>query len=368
MPSSRGSRRGQAGGDVLTRRRMLGLAVVLCVSAIVGWLIFRDARTPAVKAAGPTRELRVPTPGPLTHDASRPRKQGRVIRVPRRSPAVGLRIIRVTEPGQVIRVNGTTEPRTLTAIIRYPAQGPPGAVDLLDAPFVRPATRLPLILFGHGFAVTPAPYSRLLAAWARAGYVVAAPVFPLENANAPGGPRESDLVNQPRDMSFVISNLLAAAKARGGVFAGTIDPQRIAVAGQSDGGDTALAAAFDPTARDPRVKAAVILSGAEDPFAPAFAFDPTGIALLATQGTADTVNPPSMTDAFFSAAASPKFLLELSGASHQPPYTQPGPELTTVTRVTITFLNAYLKLDAIAKQRLLSSRIAGKDALLRISP
>ncbi len=72
----------------------------------------------------------------------------------------------------------------------------------------------PQIVFGHGFAVTPATYYLLLRAWARAGYVVAAPVFPKENAQAPGGPDESDLVNQPRDMSFVITCMLVAAVGR----------------------------------------------------------------------------------------------------------------------------------------------------------
>ncbi len=57
--------------------------------------------------------------------------------------------------------------------------------------------RCPLIVFGHGFAVTPAYYWRLLRSWAQAGYVVAAPVFPLENQHAPGGPNEADLANQP---------------------------------------------------------------------------------------------------------------------------------------------------------------------------
>jgi hypothetical protein len=41
----------------------------------------------------------------------------------------------------------------------------------------------------------PATYASLLLAWARAGYVVAAPVFPLTNASAPGGANESDLVS-----------------------------------------------------------------------------------------------------------------------------------------------------------------------------
>ena len=52
-------------------------------------------------------------------------------------------------------------------------------------------------------------YERLLDAWARAGYVVAAPSFPLTQKHVPGGRRERDLVNQPGDMSFVISRMLA---------------------------------------------------------------------------------------------------------------------------------------------------------------
>ena len=95
--------------------------------------------------------------------------------------------------------------------IRYPAGGRRPASTVPRAPAARRGP-FPLVVFGHGFAVTPAPYAPLLRAWARAGYVVAAPIFPLENANAPGGPNESDLVNQPRDMSFVITRMLAAER------------------------------------------------------------------------------------------------------------------------------------------------------------
>lgn len=374
-----GNHRGRAGGEVRTRRRVIALVLVLCASGILGWLIYRDTATSSSKSARATSDLRLPTPTSSAQPSARARTPAHTtppaLRRPpfrtmrRQPPAVGLRIVRLVDPRRVIHnANGTAGPRTLITIVRYPAQGQPGAVDLADAPFARPATGLPLIVFGHGFAVTPAPYSRLLVAWARAGYIVAAPVFPLENSNAPGGPKEADLVNQPGDMSFVISSLLAAANVRGSVFAGMIDPRRIAVAGQSDGGDTALATAYDPSVRDPRIAAAVILSGAEDPFAHAFAFSSIGPALLATQGTADTVNPPSMTNAFYNIAPSPKYLLELLGASHQPPYTQPGPQLATVERVTIAFLGAYLKLDARAGQRLLSRTLAGPDAVLHARP
>jgi hypothetical protein len=88
-------------------------------------------------------------------------------------------------------------------------------------------------------------------------------VFPLENANAPGGPDESDLINEPTDTRFVISRLLQANSAGSGPLAGLIDSTHIAVTGQSDGGETALAVAYSRDFRDPRVGAAVILSGAE---------------------------------------------------------------------------------------------------------
>src|SRR6202035_5291617 len=97
--------------------------------------------------------------------------------------------------------------------VRYPALGAPAATDIAGAPPARAEGPFPLIVFGHGFAVTPATYSRLLQSWTRAGFVVAAPVFPLGNARAPGGPNEADLVNQPADMSFVISHMLAATAA-----------------------------------------------------------------------------------------------------------------------------------------------------------
>ncbi len=227
--------------------------------------------------------------------------------------------------------------------MRYPALEGPRGSDLPNAPPARGSGPFPLIVFGHGFAVTPALYAPLLRAWAAAGYVVAAPVFPLANANAPGGPNESDLPNQPADMRVVISRLLAAAEAPSGPLSGLIAQQSIAVAGQSDGGDTALAVAYDPRFRDPRVGAAMILSGAEIPGIGGFQIPPGGPPLLASQGTADTINPPSATDAFYGSAPVPKYLLELWGASHLSPYSSQQPQLGVVQRVTIAFIDHYLK-------------------------
>lgn len=263
---------------------------------------------------------------------------------PPSSFAVGLRLLHLVDTSRTITLaNGTTEPRPLLTEVRYPALGAPDRTDLPDAPAARADGPFPLVIFGHGFDVTPALYARLLQSWARAGYVVAAPVFPLENADASGGPDESDLTNQPADMSFVISRLLADSSSGSGPLAGLLDPAKIAVAGQSDGGDTALAVAYDRDYRDPRVRAVVILSGAEIPGAGGFTFPPGSPPLLATQGTADTVNLPSATSMFFDAAQRPKYLLSLIGAEHLPPYSYQQPQLAIVERVTSAFLDGYLK-------------------------
>ena len=226
-------------------------------------------------------------------------------------------------------------PRRLVTVVRYPeaTTGPVG-----------------LVVFGHGYAVTPAYYFRLLRTWAAAGYVVAAPVFPLSNLHATGGPDEADIVNQPRDMSFIITRLLAVSAGHSGPLAGLIAPDRVAVAGQSDGAATALAVASDSRYRDSRVRAAIILSGAEILGGTYFA--PGTPPLLATQGTADQLNRPHYTYAYFAAARRPKFLLKLLGAGHLPPYTNEQPQLGIVERVTIDFLNRYLDGDTGAGDQL----------------
>jgi dienelactone hydrolase len=253
---------------------------------------------------------------------------------------------------RVVTFGDAARGRRLVTIVRFPrARGP-----------------FALIVFGHGFAVTPGPYSALLRAWARAGYVVAAPVFPFGNAHAAGGPNEQDLVNQPRYMSFVITRMLAASRARSGFLAGRIDSRKIAVSGQSDGGDTALAVAYDPRYQDPRVGAAVILSGAEIPYLSAIRFTSPSPPLLAIQGTADTINPPSFTNTFFDAAPPPKYLVKLLGAPHLPPYTGMEPQLGIVERVTIDFLGYYLKGRSRALKRMAAAAAVPGTATLTAHP
>jgi dienelactone hydrolase len=258
---------------------------------------------------------------------------------------VRVRVLRFVDRSRTVELpGGTRVPRRLETVVSYPSTGRPH----------------PLVVFAHGFALTPKRYAALLSAWAAAGYVVAAPVFPLTNTAAPGGPKEADIINQPRDVRFVITSLLALSRRPSSILGGEIDPTRIAIAGHSDGGITALAVAFDSRYRDRRVRAAIVLSGASMPGMGEF--PRRGPPLLAVLGTADPFNAPATTSAYFRLARRPKFLLWLLGASHLQPYTDQQPQLGIVERATTAFLDHYLKgrpLDAF-------ERAARSSALTRL--
>jgi dienelactone hydrolase len=279
--------------------------------------------------------------------------------------AVGEIVIRFTDRSRLVRFPGRRPaPRPLGVVVRYPALGDPARVDIRQA---APATAdgpFPLIVFGHGFNVTPDTYSRLLQAWAQAGYVVAAPVFPVTNAHAPGGAHEPDLVNQPTDMSFVISRMLASNVAGYGILSGLIRPDEIAVAGHSDGGSTALAVAYNSRYIDRRVRAAMILSGAKIPGVRGYHFRAARRPLLAVQGTADRSNFPASTSDYFRVAPPPKFLLSLLGATHLAPYATQQPQLGIVERETIAFLDDYLKGLAGASSRMWKAGVVAGTATL----
>ena len=144
--------------------------------------------------------------------------------------------------------------RTLVTTIWYPARASGSVAASGDGPY-------PLIVFAHGLGGSPQEYQQLLTAWAAAGYVVAAPLFPLSSSETPGGPDGGDIGNQPGDMSFVIDQVLNASAAPNGPLSGLVDPNEIGAAGHSNGAITTLGLVANSCCRDTRVKAAVVMAG-----------------------------------------------------------------------------------------------------------
>jgi dienelactone hydrolase len=332
--------RGAAPGAAI--RRLAALAGILAIAGTYSLSVATSAGSTGLQSLWPaTASTDAATRSAVMHSLP---AWGKRTKLPV-ATTVGLRVITFVDPTRVERFrDGRVEPRTLVTQIRYPALGSAEADDVRDATPLTAAGPFPLVVFGPGFAETPTTYARLLDAWARAGYVVAAPLFPLTQKYVSGGRREADLINQPGDMSFVISRMLADNKLPASFLRGLIAPDLIAVAGQSDGAATALADAYDPAFADARVRAAIILSGAElSSIDDSIAFPSQGPALLATQGSRDTINEPAATHRYFDLAPQPKFLLTLIGATHLPPYSAQQPYLGVVERVTIAFLDHFLR-------------------------
>ena len=127
------------------------------------------------------------------------------------------RQVTLTEPARTGPAGQHLGQRTLVTQIWYPrAHGPSG-------PF-------PLLLFAPGFLQCPGAYSHLLQGWATAGYVVAAVNFPRTSCRLGAEAYEADLVNQPQDMSYVLTRLLALSARPGDPFSGLLDPHEVGAA------------------------------------------------------------------------------------------------------------------------------------------
>lgn len=233
--------------------------------------------------------------------------------------------------------------RSLPTTIRYPALGSAGSPDLALAVPDRNGGPYPLIVFSEGYDIDPETYAPLLDAWAAAGYVVADPVYPFTAPSSPGGLMRSDIVNHPGDLQFVITSMIEEGATPGSMLAGMVASHEVGVVGHSDGGDVSLAVASNSCCRDIRVKAVVVLSGAELAAFPGVYFSPPAVPMLVVQGTDDDINPPSCSVQLYNQAPQPKYYLSMAGQTHTSAYTQAGEPLSIVATVTNNFLNKYLK-------------------------
>jgi dienelactone hydrolase len=248
---------------------------------------------------------------------------------------IGRRQVTFTEPGHIGPTGENLGARTLVTVVQYPTALRSGG-QAVHGPF-------PLVLFAPGFMQCGGPYSDLLQAWATTGYVVVTVNFPRTDCRAGTAADEADLVNQPADMSYVLTRLLALNAQPQGWFSGLVNRDQIGVTGQSDGGDTVAALAANACCTDHRVRAVAVLSGAEWPPMPGRYFPDRAPPALFVQGTADTINPPWTSLQLYRAdKAGIRYYLDLFGANHTGPYWGTNPVEQLVVRVTVAFLDRYV--------------------------
>ncbi|SDC39601.1 Alpha/beta hydrolase family protein [Geodermatophilus telluris] len=223
--------------------------------------------------------------------------------------------------------------RDLPTTVWYPTDG--------EGPY-------PVVVFSHGITSGPAAYDDLLSGWASAGFVVAAPTFPLTNADV--DPVYTDVLNQPADVSFVLTQVLALDTTAGDVLEGRLDPSAVAAAGHSGGAVTTIGL-LNTCCADERITAAVVLAGTLTGFGASFA--QPGVPTLFEHGTADDTIPVADGRAAFEAAPAPKAFLGLREATHSSPYGKPeDPSFATVLATTTDFLRSTLSGDADAARAL----------------
>ena len=277
-----------------------------------------------------------PSPSSIRPRISAPPLGPLIGRAPTQSYPVGIRTLALQ--------NGPDRP--LPTTVYYPASGRAGGTPRTNA---APASgRFPVVLFSHGLNGRPAGYQTLLSKWAAAGFVVAAPAYPHTSTGVPKFDI-LDVVRQPADASQVLSGVLALDTAEDDPLHGHLDANAVGAAGHSAGGITTVG--LFTGARDPRLRAGVVLAGNALGVGDAFAGPPA--SLLFVHGGKDDLVSYASGKATYDKVPWAKAMFSLPQDGHGDPYLRPSdPAFPAVTSVTTDFLRWSLYGDPGARQRM----------------
>jgi dienelactone hydrolase len=298
-------------------RRLTALAVALSL-LLLGAGGCSAERAPAAPAPGAVRPNPSATASPVPEapGASGART------APTEPYAVGVRTLRLNRDGN----------RPLRVTIWYPAAN----------------GRFPVVVFSHGLGGAPGDYERLLRRWAAAGFVVAAPAYP-HTSRGSGSFQVLDVINQPADASYVLTQVLALDRRAGDLLRGRLDTARVGAAGHSAGGITTLG--MFTLGRDERLDAGIVLAGTALGVVGTYRGSPA--PLLFVHGKRDNVVSYASGRAAYDSVPWPKAMLTLPEAGHLGGLTRDGdPEFRVVVNSTIEFLRWSLYGDPAAKRRL----------------
>lgn len=241
--------------------------------------------------------------------------------------------------------------------------------------------KLPVIIFSHGLGGTREGYAPYGEHWASYGYVV---IFPQHHGSDSGVighglykmlMGQGDLqpfLDRVQDIHFVLDQVEAidAGRFHGqqyAVFKNTLDLAHIGMSGHSFGALTTQAiagqkypVAADAKFTDPRIKAAIAMSGAGSQFGDQDrAFGSIHIPVFYLTGTRDSIGTKTAADRrvpFDHSAFSDTFLVTFNGADHMSFFPREGilgsktNYQSWIRQSTTAFWDAYLKNSQAAKE------------------
>ncbi|SCL66169.1 Alpha/beta hydrolase family protein [Micromonospora citrea] len=298
------------------------LATALLAAGLVG--CSRDAGPAPQAAPQPTAPPQAAVPTPRVPAGTAPDK----------AFAVGVRQLKLNRDGD----------RPLPVTVWYPAAGKAGGQPQRSAAAAE--GRFPVVMFSHGLNGRPADYETLLTRWTAAGFVVAAPTFPHTARGGDGN--VLDVLNQPADVSYALTRVLALDAEAGDPLRGRLATDRVAAAGHSAGGVTTIG--LFTAGRDERLDAGVVFAGTALGVGTAFA----GAAApqLFVHGEADEVVEYAAGRAAYDKVPWPKAMLSLPKGDHGRALLSDGTALRVVSDTTVEFLRWSLYGDEAAKGRI----------------
>lgn len=292
---------------------------------------------------------------------------------PARPFATGLRTMTLVDTSRTTDAVPDNLPerpdRTIEVEVVYPAEGEPGAEPTGDPAVAGSSIEdaapapgaFPLVVFAHGFNGAGVFFRGFAERWAREGYVVALPTFPLSQIDIAVS---SDLVNQPGDVSFVIDEL--AGLDEDDPLAGHVDADHLAVGGHSLGSATVFGVAYNSCCLDERIDATIPVSGGNLPFEGGTYDDRPATPMLLVHGAQDETVPIVAGDLMFDQALAPVWYLRPAEATHSGVFTDESGRL--FNEATIAFLDAQLKGDDDALEAMADEVAASGVAEWRTKP
>jgi len=247
-------------------------------------------------------------------------------------------VVEASEPGtyDVAELTETFVDESRPTQAPDPAANAPTRTLVTEIHYPEGTGPFPLIVLAHGQTGHPSKFNELTTAWASAGYVVAAPVFPL-TSNQATYETIGDFVNQPADMSFVIDQLLERNEGDG-PLSGLVDPEHIGATGLSLGGSTVYGF-FDDCCRDERIDAVLVMAGLLLPFDEAFEWPSLPLFIINGNGDNRGRDP-------YMLASPPKYFMTIERPTHSAPFEDTPDEADQlVVTVTVDFWNGYLYED-----------------------